>query len=56
MSCMKYVVLSIRLRSYNVEADEHPCQLVVKYMATSAESFDLLMNNVTAWLEGRGMP
>ena len=38
-----------------MEADQHPCQLVEKYMATTSESFDILVNNVNAWLEGRGI-
>ncbi|CAE7762057.1 hypothetical protein AK812_SmicGene34282 [Symbiodinium microadriaticum] len=42
-------------RSFNVDADKHPCQLVEKYMATTKEAFDLLLNNMNAWLVGNGV-
>ncbi|CAE7407664.1 unnamed protein product, partial [Symbiodinium necroappetens] len=43
------------LETFNVDADEHPCQLVEKYMATTDESFGLLLNNMNAWLVGNGV-
>ena len=38
-----------------MDADKHPCQLVEKYMATTKEAFDLLLNNMNAWLVGNGV-
>ena len=47
--------LSLKPRTFDVEADEHPCQLVVKYMCGDAGTFASLGDNLLAWLSARGI-
>ena len=44
------------LRTYDVEADEHPCQLVTKYISSEEELFMGLGDSLQDWLDdARGM-
>ena len=44
-------------RSYDTELDQHPCQLVAKYMdGTCDESLGMLGNGLLDWYEARKVP
>ncbi|CAE6965558.1 unnamed protein product [Symbiodinium sp. CCMP2592] len=54
-SCASELAMPLAERSFDVDADEHPCQLVFKYMAHDQEHFEILLNNMNAWFVARGI-
>ena len=45
----------LKPRCYDVSNDDHPCQLVAKYLSNNDDALGHLGNAILDWLEARGM-
>ena len=50
-----YSPVLLKPRCYDVSKDDHPCQLVVKYLSNNDDALGQLGNAILDWLEARGM-